>query len=414
MLTDLQRRAAELDAADPLAPMQGHFALPAGRIYLDGNSLGAFQPALLQVASATLHEQWRDQLIAGWNEAGWFEAPLRVGDLIAPLIGAGPGQIAVCDSTSVNLLKAVDAMCQTQPERSVILAQGDNFATDSYMVQALARLNLRLSVRYFVGDDELRSHLSADDVACVLLSHVDYRSARKFDMAATTALIHAHGARVVWDLSHSTGAVAIDVVGAAADAAVGCTYKYLNGGPGAPAYIWIHPNWIDGVTPALPGWMGDARPFQFKRDYAPHPGIRRMLCGTPSILNLNVLEAALAVWDGLSLAAVEAKSQALSEWFLACVDALISDPQLRLASPASADQRGSHLAFAHPHAYPVVQALIARGVVGDFRAPDLIRVGFAPLYLSYADVLAAVQALADVLVTQDWNQPQFQARGAVT
>ncbi len=410
----LHQRATRLDQNDALAGYREGFAVPDQLIYLDGNSLGAFQPDIASRVADTLTNQWGQQLIGGWNDAGWFDAPLRVGDLIAPLIGAGAGEVAVCDSTSINLFKAVDAMCQTQPDRTRILSQGDNFATDNYMVQALARLNPALDVAYFVTDDELEHALATGDVACVLLSQVDYRSAAKRDLPATTARIQAHGARVVWDLSHSTGAVELDLRGSNADAAVGCTYKYLNGGPGAPAYIWIHPTWIDQVSPALPGWMGNAQPFDFQRDYQPHAGIRRMICGTPSILSLHALDAAMRVWASVDMVAVQRKSQSLSQWFIECVQALCPADSVSLRSPHTPEQRGSHLAFAHPNAYAVVQALIARGVIGDFRAPDLIRVGFAPLYLSHLDVLRAAMALADVLETGEWDQPKFHAKARVT
>ncbi len=404
-------RAAELDQDDPLAEFRGSFSIPAGQIYLDGNSLGAYQDAIHKRVQHTLKKEWGESLISSWNQAGWFDWPIQVGDKIAPLIGAGVGQVAVGDSTSVNLFKGLDALCQLQPGRRVILVQEKNFATDGYMAQALARVNPSLHVRYW-RDEPLESVLD-EQVACLLLSQVDYRTSERLDMSAVNRLAHSVGARVCWDLSHSTGAIPVDVLGTESDIAVGCTYKYLNGGPGAPAYIWVHPSLIEQIQPALPGWMGDARPFEFQVDYQPHPGIRRMVCGTPQILSLAALDAALDLWSEVDLAQIDAKRQSLMALFeTALAEQLPS--VFEPISPSDPARRGSHLSFSHPNAYPIVQALIGDGVVGDYRDPSYLRFGFAPLYLSHADVLESVSRLTRIMREERWRAPEFQVRKVVT
>lgn len=408
---DLKQQAIELDQQDPLAGYRSNFSIPQGQIYLDGNSLGAFQPAVAERVKLTLEHEWGQQLIGSWNTAGWFDWPITVGDKIAPLIGAAPGQVAVGDSTSVNLFKALAALCLLQPSRSVIVVQADNFATDSYMAQGLCRVNPNLSIRYW--RDEPLAQVVDQDVACVLLSQVDYRTSRRLDMRAINETAHAVGARVCWDLSHSTGAVPIDLLGSGADVAVGCTYKYLNGGPGAPAYIWVHPNLVDQMQPVLPGWMGDAAPFEFQTEYRAHPGIRRMVCGTPQILSLAALDTALDLWRDLDLAALEAKRCSLMGLFETALAAELPGV-FEPISPNDPQQRGSHLSFSHPDAFAIIQALIHDGVVGDYRDPSYLRFGFAPLYLTHQDVLEAVQRLIRVIDERRWAKPEFQVRRAVT
>ena len=405
------RRATELDRDDPIAAFRQRFSIPVGQIYLDGNSLGAYQDAIHERVERTLRKEWGESLISSWNQAGWFDWPVQVGDKIAPLMGAGAGEIAVGDSTSVNLFKGLDALCQLQPDRQVILVQEKNFATDGYMAQALARINPKLQVRYW-RDEPLESVLD-EQVACLLLSQVDYRTSARLDMRAVNRVAHAVGARVCWDLSHSTGAIPVDVLGSESDIAVGCTYKYLNGGPGAPAYIWVNPDLIEHIHPALPGWMGYARPFEFEVDYEPHSGIRRMVCGTPQILSLAALDAALDLWSQVDLAQIDGKRQslmALFETVLAEQLPGVFEP----ISPSDPERRGSHLSFSHPNAYPIVQALIDDGVVGDYRDPSYLRFGFAPLYLSHADVLESVNRLARIMREERWKAPEYQVRKVVT
>ena len=404
-------RVAELDRDDPLAEFRGRFSIPAGQIYLDGNSLGAYQDAIHKRVQRTLKKEWGESLISSWNQAGWFDWPIQVGDKIAPLIGAGAGQVAVGDSTSVNLFKGLDALCQLQPDRQLIVVQEKNFATDGYMAQALARINPKLEVRYW-RDEPLESVLD-EQVACLLLSQVDYRTSARLDMQAVNRAAHAVGARVCWDLSHSIGAIPVDVLETESDIAVGCTYKYLNGGPGAPAYIWVHPGLIEKIQPALPGWMGDARPFEFQVDYQPHPGIRRMVCGTPQILSLVALDAALDLWSEVDLGQIDGKRQSLMALFETALGEQLPGV-FQPISPSDPERRGSHLSFSHPDAYPIVQALIDDGVVGDYRDPSYLRFGFAPLYLSHADVLESVNRLARIMREERWRAPDYQVRKVVT
>jgi kynureninase len=413
MTHDFAARAAALDAADPIAALRAAFHVPEGVIYLDGNSLGVTQPAVARRIADVIVREWGQDLIQSWGKAGWFEAPLRVGDRIAPLIGARHGDVAVGDSTSVNIFKGLAAALHLRPDRHVILAEGRNFPTDAYMAQGLAAMVDRVAVRYAEPHEPIETHLGPD-VAVLLLSHVDYRSAEVRDMAAVTAAAHAAGALVLWDLSHSTGAVAVDLTAADADMAVGCTYKYLNGGPGAPAFMWVHPRHLDRLRQPLCGWMGHAAPFDFTRQYEPAAGARRLLAGTPQVLSLAALDEALKIWERVDRAALFAKSRAMTSFFIETVETLCAGHDLVLTVPRDAARRGSHVGFDHPHGFAVMQALIARGVVGDFRAPAMMRFGFAPLYLSFAQVLRAAEILADVLATRRWDRPEFKVRGAVT
>jgi kynureninase len=413
-VTELQRRAAALDAADSLAPMRARFHVPDGVIYLDGNSLGPMPKTVTARIADVATREWSEGLIRSWLTAGWFDLPLTVGDRIAPLIGAGRGEVAVGDSTSVNLFKGLAAALHLRPGRSVIVAEEANFPTDSYMAQGLAALVPGVELRY-VGAGQPIDGALAPDVAVVLLSHVDYRTAAVRDMAAVTSAVHAHGALVLWDLSHTTGAVACDLTHDGADIAVGCTYKYLNGGPGAPAFIWINPAHLPDAQQPLSGWMGHAAPFAFARDYTPAAGARRLVCGTPQVLSLAALDDALRLWADVDLPALYAKSRAMTTFFIEGVEAACGAHGLTLVGPRDPARRGSHVSFdLATGGFEVVQALIARGVIGDFRAPTAMRFGFAPLYLSFAEVARAIEHLADVLDTREWDQPQFRVRGAVT
>lgn len=412
-MTDLLRRAADLDAADSLAPFAAEFHVPGGVIYLDGNSLGLMPKSVPARLAAVAGGEWAEGLIRSWTDAGWFTLPMTVGDRIAPLVGARPGEVAVGDSTSVNLFKGLAAALHLQPGRRVILADGANFPTDAYMAQGLAALVPGVTVRFLEPGQPAAAGLGPD-VAVLLLSHVDYRTARVQDMGAVTAEAHAAGALVLWDLSHTTGAVACDLTAADADMAVGCTYKYLNGGPGAPAFMWVHPRFHDRLQQPLSGWMGHVAPFRFTRDYAPAAGARRLVCGTPQVLSLAALDAALAIWARVDLAALYAKSRAMTGFFIEAVESQCGQHGVSLLSPRDAAARGSHVSFDHPQGYEVVQALIARGVIGDFRAPSAMRFGFAPLYLSFTQVAQAVAQLADVLDTRAWDDPRFRVRAVVT
>ena len=412
-MTDFLRRAADLDAADPLAPFAAEFHVPAGVIYLDGNSLGLMPRHVPARIAEVATGEWAEGLIRSWTSAGWFTLPMTVGDRIAPLIGAATGDVAVGDSTSVNLFKGLAAALHLRPGRRVILADAANFPTDSYMAQGLAALVPGVSVRY-VEPGQTAAEALADDVAVLLLSHVDYRTAQVQDMTAVTAAAHAHGALVLWDLSHTTGAVHCDLTAAAADMAVGCTYKYLNGGPGAPAFMWVHPRFAGDLRQPLSGWMGHAAPFHFTRDYAPAAGARRLVSGTPQVLSLSALDAALAIWARVDRAAIFAKSRAMTRFFIEAVETSCGRHGLSLVGPRDPAQRGSHVSFDYAHGYEVVQALIARGVIGDFRAPSAMRFGFAPLYLSFTQVAQAVDHLRDVLDTRGWDDDRFRTRAAVT
>jgi kynureninase len=399
--------ALALDAADPLAHCRDRFMLPDGVIYLDGNSLGALPRATAAAIANTVEHQWGEGLIASWNKHDWIGAPQRLGDRIAPLVGARPGEVLVGDSTSVNLFKLLAAALEARPGRSVILSETGNFPTDLYIAQGLAVLT-GATLRT-VEADVIEAAIDAD-TAVVMLTHVDYRSARRHDMQRLTAAAHAAGALMLWDLSHSAGAIAVDLTAAGADLAVGCGYKYLNGGPGAPAFLFVAEALQDQLASPLSGWFGHADPFAFEPGYRPAPGIARFQAGTPSIIAMAALEAGLATFDGVSMTELEAKSRRLSDLFIALVEERC--PELTLASPRHS--RGSHLVFAHPHAYPLMQALIDRGVIGDYRDPDLIRFGFAPLYNSLADVCRAVAILANLLDSRSWDSPRFHHRQRVT
>lgn len=402
-------RARALDAGDPLAAYRERFTIPEGVIYLDGNSLGALPAATPARMAEVVRGEWGEGLIRSWNSAGWIDLPQRVGAKIAPLIGAAPHEVIAADSTSVNLFKLIAAALAMRPGRKVILSEPGNFPTDLYMIAGLEAQGL--AERRLAGREHIAGALD-EDVALLLLTHVHYKTGALHDMAALTRAAHDAGALVLWDLSHSAGALPVDLNACGADFAVGCGYKYLNGGPGAPAFAFVAGRHHQALQQPLTGWMGHAAPFAFSDDYAPGDGMTRLLCGTPPILGLAALEVGVEIIAGIGVERLYAKSQQLSEFFRLCLGELGVD--IPLASPADPAERGSQLSFRHPEAYAICQALIARGVIGDFRDPDILRLGFAPAYLRFEDVAGAARHLAEVLAGEEWRRDEFRDRAAVT
>ena len=405
------------DARDPLAALRDRFDLPAGLIYLDGNSLGARPRAALPRVQEVVAREWGSDLIKSWNTAGWFDLPKRLGDRLAPLVGAGSGEVAVTDSTSLNLFKALAAALRIQAqgadsERKVIVTERSNFPTDIYMAEGLSRwLERGYRVRLVDSVDESPAALDAD-CAVLMLTHVNYRTGYQHDMAGLTRLAHEAGVLVVWDLAHSAGAVPVDLNASDADFAVGCTYKYLNGGPGAPAFIWVPHKHQAQFEHPLSGWWGHASPFAMAPAFAPVAGIGRALCGTQPIVSLTLVECGLEIFEATDMAAVRAKSLALTDLFIALVESRCAGHPLGLVTPREHARRGSQVSFTHPHGYAVMSALIARGVIGDYREPEIMRFGFTPLYTSFTDVWDAVEILKDILDRSDYDVAA--ERGAVT
>jgi kynureninase len=411
--TDLRARAEQLDRVDRLAAVRQRFVLPSG-VYLDGNSLGPLPRSVPDRLEQVVRQEWGEGLIGSWNAAGWFTLPLRVGDRIAGLVGAPPGSVVAGDSTSVQLFNTLVAAARLRPGRRTLVTDLANFPTDGYVCGSVARL-LGLDLVLVDPAEPLALARVLDEHLAVLsLSHVDYRTGVLHDMAAITAQAHAAGGVVVWDLAHSVGALPVDLMGADADLAVGCTYKYLDGGPGAPAFGFVHPRWQDAAEPPLTGWLGHATPFALEPEYRPAAGAARLRVGTPPILSMAALDAALDVWDGVDLADVRSKSLALTDLFVQACEALLAPFGVEVVVPREHARRGSQVCLRHPDAYPVMQVLVERGVVGDFREPDLMRFGFTPLTLRHTDVLDAVDVLADVLASQAWRDPRFGRRAAVT
>jgi kynureninase len=399
------------DRADPLARFRDRFHLPEGVIYLDGNSLGALPRDTPGRIAKVVAEEWGHDLIRSWNLHDWIGLAHRIGDKIGRLIGAAPGTVIVGDSTSVNVFKLLAAALDLRPERRVVLSDDGNFPTDLYMAQGLAALRGGITLRV-VPEAELASAIGPD-VAVVTATHVNYRTGRLHDLADLTRRAHAVGALTMWDLSHSAGAMSVGLDAIDADFAVGCGYKYLNGGPGAPAFLHVAQRHQAEVRPPLSGWLGHDRPFDFDLDYRPGAGIRRNVCGTPPILSMAALEVGVDLMLEADLAAIRAKSQALGDLFLELVAARCPG-MFRVACPGDAEQRGSQVSLAHREGYAIMQAVIARGVIGDFRAPDVLRFGFAPLYVGYADVWDAVDRLAEVIASGVWREPRFAMRRVVT
>jgi kynureninase len=408
-----RQQAAVLDADDELAPVRERFALPAGVIYLDGNSLGALPRHVPARLARAIEDEWGQGLIRSWNDAGWIDAARRTGARIARLIGAAADEVSVADSTSVNLFKLMVAGMRQNRGRTVLLTQHRNFPTDLYIAQSVAEL-LGASLRYAgPGDDALLAALDRS-VGVLALSHIDYRSGRIQPMHEICAAARAVGAFTLWDLSHSAGATEVALDAAGADFAVGCGYKYLNGGPGAPAFAFAARRHHDRLRQPLSGWLGHEQPFAFAETFAPAPGIDRLQCGTPPMLSLLALESALDIFDGVDVAAIRAKSVALGEFFIRLVDNELAPFGFTVVSPRDAATRGSQVSLAHAQGFSIMQALIARGIIGDFRAPDIVRFGFAPLYVRYVDVFDAVEAAADVMRTGAWKEPRFAAPKTVT
>ncbi|MGC6411528.1 MAG: kynureninase [Candidatus Puniceispirillaceae bacterium] len=392
-------------------PMKEHFHLPDGVIYLDGNSLGPLPNRVRARAQHVIETQWADGLITSWNKAGWMDLPRAVGDKIAPLIGAEKDSVRVGDTLSIQVYSSLSAAIKMRPERRIILSDQDNFPSDLYMAQGLVELLGQGYELRLIEVDKIGDALS-DDVAVVLLTQVDYRTGRLYDMAGITRLVQAHGAVMIWDLAHSAGALPVDLQASGPEFAVGCTYKYLNAGPGAPAFIYVHPDIAASVQPALSGWMGHASPFDMSPDYQPADGAGRLRIGTPPVVQMAMLDAALDLWDEISLDEIRAASLRLSGLFIKEVEARC--PEFTLASPRDPKQRGSQVSFAFKEGYAFMQALIAHSVIGDFRPPDLMRFGFTPLYLDEGDILQALEIIEEVYLSQLWRDPAFQKRQPVT
>lgn len=409
---------AALDRADPLAPLRERFLLPPGVIYLDGNSLGPLPRSVPERVRAVVEGEWGRDLIRSWNLHGWIDLPARVGAKIARLIGAAPDEVVVADSTSVDLFKLLAAALERSPERRVVISEAGNFPTDLYVVQGLARTvaafgGRRVELRTLRHREELPDALG-DDVAVVLLTQVDYRTGELWDLAETTRRIHGAGALALWDLAHSAGAVPVDLEAAGADLAVGCGYKFLNGGPGAPAFLYVARRHQEVLRSPVQGWLGHDAPFAFEAEYRPAPGVARFQAGTPPILAMAALDAALDAFEGVDAGRLREKSVALGDLFLELVETECAGLGLEPACPRDGSRRGSQVSFRHPEGYAVVQALIARGVIGDFREPDVLRFGLAPLYLRYEDVGEAVRHLREVLETRAWDREEFRTRALVT
>ena len=392
-------------------PRKDLFDLPEGMIYLDGNSLGPLPKAVKGHLASVVTDQWGANLIKGWNLDGWMEQPTRVGDRIGRLIGAPAGSVVMGDTLSIKVYQALSAGLEMRPERKVVLSDSGNFPSDLYMAEGLIRHLGQGHELRIVAPEEVEAAIT-DEVAVAMITQVDYRTGRMHDMDAITAKAHAAGAVMLWDLAHSAGAVPVDVAGSGCEFAVGCTYKYLNGGPGAPAFIYVRPDLVAAIEPALSGWLGHDAPFAFEQGYRPARNIERMRVGTPPVLQMSALEVALEAWDGVDMAELRAVSVRLCDLFIAEVEAKC--PALELASPRDASQRGSQVSFRFEHGYAAMQALIARDVIGDFRAPDVMRFGFTPLYIDAADVRRAVEILAEVIDQRLWDRPEYRKAGRVT
>ncbi len=392
-------------------PRKELFDVPEGVIYLDGNSLGVLPKGAAERAHRTITEEWGGQLIKAWNTAGWMALPQVVGDTLAGLIGAPAGSVATGDTLSIKVYQALAAAIKMRPDRRVILSDNGNFPSDLYMAEGLIN-TLDQGYELRTPAPENVAEAITEDVAVVMLTQVDYRSGRLHDMAAITKRAHDVGAVMIWDLAHSAGAVPVELTACNAEFAVGCSYKYLNGGPGAPAFIYVRPDIVDDIEPALSGWLGHDAPFAMELNYRPANATERMRVGTPPILQLAVLQEALKAWEGVDMADLRAASQRLSDLFITEVEARC--PQVTLASPRDADARGSQVSFAFEHGYAAMQAVIDNGVIGDFRAPNIMRFGFTPLYLDDADIVAAAEIIEEVMTQELWRDPKYQVKSRVT
>ena len=418
MTIQTREQALAIDRDDALAPLRKQFALPEGVIYLDGNSLGAAPRACAARAQAVINDEWARDLIGSWNSAGWFALPKRLGNQLAPLIGARDGEVVVTDTISINLFKILSAALRLQaardPSRRVIVSERSNFPTDLYIAQGLIeQLDRGYSLRLVDSPEELHEAIDAH-TAVTMITHVNYRTGYMHDMAALTQLSHERGALAIWDLAHSAGAVPVDLNGAQADYAVGCTYKYLNAGPGAPAFLWVAPALQNEFSQPLSGWWGHSAPFAMHPEYQPEQGVGRFLCGTQSIVSMALVECGLNIFEQTDMAAVRRKSLALTDLFIALIEQRCAAFPLELVTPREHGQRGSHVSIEHPQGYQVTQALIARGVIGDYREPRVLRFGFTPLYTRFVDVWDAVEILHEILAAETWRAPEFSKRGLVT
>ncbi|MFC7418933.1 kynureninase [Iodobacter arcticus] len=416
----MQTRAACLlaDQQDPLASFKDLFFLPPGVIYLDGNSLGVLPKSAQARSHDVIGQEWGQGLIRSWNDANWFDLPGRLGDRLAPLLGAAKGEVVITDTTSLNLFKALAAAIRIQqkalPQRRVIVSERDNFPTDLYMIQGMIDFLQQGYELRLIDEQTSLEQAVGEDVAVLLLSHVNYRTGYMHDMAATTALAHQQGVITVWDLAHSAGAVPVDLNGSHADFAVGCTYKYLNGGPGSPAFIWVSPRHQDQFWQPLSGWWGHQNPFAMATEYQPASGIRRFLCGTQAIVSMSLIECGLDIALQADMLAVREKSLALSDLFIRLVEERCADHPLTLVTPREHASRGSHVSYRHPYGFAIMQALIAKGVIGDYREPEVLRFGLTPLYLGYTDIWDAVDTLKDILDRKIWNTKTHHQRVVVT
>lgn len=411
----LEKIAGKLDETDAFKEYRQRFVLRDGLIYLDGNSLGPMQKSVVNRMATTLGEEWAKGLIGSWNSAGWSNLGREAAEKLAPLVGAEPSSVSVGDSTSINLFKVLASAVQLRPDRRKIVSERGNFPTDLYMAHGLGAFLGKGHEVVLAESDEQLHELIDEETAVVMLTQVDFKTGRKLDMAAMTAHAQKHGALMIWDLAHSAGAFPVHLDQCGADLAVGCGYKYLNGGPGAPAFAYVNARHIGSVTQPLTGWFSHAAPFEFDPEYRPAGSIDQFNCGTLPVLGLTALDESLKIWSGIDLEALQEKSRVMTQFFIRCVDELVRDGELTLASPRDPQLRGSQVSYRHKKdAYAVVQAMIARGVVGDFRDPDIARFGFAPLYLRYTDVVKAAVHLSEVLESAEWQSEEFFTRKAVT
>ncbi len=413
----LMAQAKERDSVDPLGWAAEEFVLPESVVYLDGNSLGALPKAARDAVLRVTELEWGQSLIRSWNAHGWFDKPVVVGEKLAPLIGAAPGQVLIGDSISINVFKVIHAAMDMQPNRTIVLADATSFPSDLYVAQsAVDQQNGREFVVARDVDDVVQRLNAADahNIAAILINHIDFRSGRVHDMASLTALAQSKGVLTIWDLSHSAGAIPVHLDTAHADFAIGCTYKYLNGGPGAPGFIYVATRHQQGAKQPLTGWWGHAAPFAFDNTYTPAQGITRFSTGTQPMVSFAALEASLDLWARVDMAELRTKSLSLTDSFIEAVAALDATQTLRMGTPTKHSERGSHVIFHHENGYPIMQALIAEGVIGDFREPDVLRFGFAPLYNSHTDAFAAAAALCRIVADRSWDQPQFTNRRPVT
>ncbi|WP_114432650.1 kynureninase [Phyllobacterium bourgognense] len=412
--TTIKIDATQADLSDPLRAYRDRFELPEGVIYLDGNSLGALPKSVRQRVAKTIAEEWGEQLIRSWNTADWVHLPQRVGEKIARLIGAGERTVVAADSTSINLFKVLSAALDLNQERRKIVSERDNFPTDLYIAEGVAKQIGKGHGLVLADTPKDIPDMLDEDVAVLMLTHVNYRNGYRHDMAALTRAAHDKGILVIWDLAHTAGAMPIDLTGTQADFAIGCGYKYLNGGPGAPAFLYVNPRHQGGFRQPLSGWFGHRAPFDFDSVYSPSSSIEQYLCGTPPVLAMVAMDEAMSLWDDVDMEAVRAKSIGLCDFFIQEVGEFAEQFGLELVTPRNSGQRGSQVSYSCDNGYAIMQALIARGVIGDFRAPDIIRFGMTPLYLSFAEVAQAAAILKEIVATRAWDQPEYQVRGAVT